>query len=532
MANKRRKFDPGYRKRKRQETEHDEREGEAHAAKRRHNLPGSSGRIPKKGYAIVFGYVGTGYHGMQKQLDSNKTESVRTIEGELEKALYKAKGISAENFGCFPKVHWSRVARTDRGVHAACQLVALKLVLPDLQEGQDGKCDNEEQIPHAKEDDDVSSRTDLDGKALTIPDNDDGLNSDNGGSTTPDKIHSGMEIPQYQLDKERAFIGQLQHELDELKTNIRVFGMYRVTKSFNARSMCAKRAYQYLIPIKYLMPVRYKPEVVNHPGYKFYFDTTPEERSIELISIKETPPPYQCTVFHDSLNLSAQFFEPPQCTKMDQVVMKQIMSRIHGLFQRYQGTHKFHNFTSRVDPSDANLWRFMEEFEMERRDVLGWDMIIITLKGQSFLLNQIRKMVGLAIEIIRGTAPEWAIEDALEKSNKRILHMAPGEGLLLDRVFYDSYNLKRANPPATPHLSFIELNQSMEEYKVKTIYETIVQNYSEGEGLLWRNWIRDIENHPYFNENFPPKKQELKQKKQKEKDNESAQKLNADLCVL
>lgn len=60
MANKRRKFDPGYRKRKRQETEHDEREGEAHAAKRRHNLPGSSGRIPKKGYAIVFGYVGTG----------------------------------------------------------------------------------------------------------------------------------------------------------------------------------------------------------------------------------------------------------------------------------------------------------------------------------------------------------------------------------------------------------------------------------------------------------------------------------------
>lgn len=207
----------------------------------------------------------------------------------------------------------------------ACQLVALKLVLPDLQEGQDGKCDNEEQIPHAKEDDDVSSRTDLDGKALTIPDNDDGLNSDNGGSTTPDKIHSGMEIPQYQLDKERAFIGQLQHELDELKTNIRVFGMYRVTKSFNARSMCAKRAYQYLIPIKYLMPVRYKPEVVNHPGYKFYFDTTPEERSIELISIKETPPPYQCTVFHDSLNLSAQFFEPPQCTKMDQVVMKQIM---------------------------------------------------------------------------------------------------------------------------------------------------------------------------------------------------------------
>lgn len=83
---------------------------------------------------------------------------------------------------------------------------------------------------------------------------------------------------------------------------------------------------------------------------------------------------------------------------------------------------------------DTIFHMFLLFLKMERRDVLGWDMIIITLKGQSFLLNQIRKMVGLAIEIIRGTAPEWAIEDALEKSNKRILHMAPGEGLLLDRV--------------------------------------------------------------------------------------------------
>lgn len=64
----------------------------------------------------------------------------------------------------------------------------------------------------------------------------------------------------------------------------------------------------------------------------------------------------------------------------------------------------------------------------------GQAFLRIRLKGQSFLLNQIRKMIGLVVEILRGTAPEWAINDCVNKQNKRLLQMAPGQGLLLDRV--------------------------------------------------------------------------------------------------
>lgn len=59
MANKRRKFDPNFRLRKRQKNEQDE-EGEDIVEKRIPNAPGSGGRIPKKHYAILFGYAGTG----------------------------------------------------------------------------------------------------------------------------------------------------------------------------------------------------------------------------------------------------------------------------------------------------------------------------------------------------------------------------------------------------------------------------------------------------------------------------------------
>lgn len=35
------------------------------------------------------GYLGIDYHGMQKQIGPDKAELFRTVEGELEKALFK-----------------------------------------------------------------------------------------------------------------------------------------------------------------------------------------------------------------------------------------------------------------------------------------------------------------------------------------------------------------------------------------------------------------------------------------------------------
>ena len=50
-----------------------------------------------------------------------------TIEGALEEAIVKAGGISPVNAGTFHKVGWGRCARTDRGVHAAGQIITLKV---------------------------------------------------------------------------------------------------------------------------------------------------------------------------------------------------------------------------------------------------------------------------------------------------------------------------------------------------------------------------------------------------------------------
>lgn len=60
--------------------------------------------------------------------------------------------------------------------------------------------------------------------------------------------------------------------------------------------------------------------------------------------------------------------------------------------------------------------------------------------GQSFLMNQIRKMVGLAVAVYRGVAPPEAVHWALDPTRDFSTPMAPELGLFLYESKFDSYN--------------------------------------------------------------------------------------------
>lgn len=59
--------------------------------------------------------------------------------------------------------------------------------------------------------------------------------------------------------------------------------------------------------------------------------------------------------------------------------------------------------------------------------------MLLLRQGQSFMLHQIRKMVGLAIAVLRGHADPSVLERALGK-DKVMIPTAPGLGLVLDMV--------------------------------------------------------------------------------------------------
>ncbi|KAL3228919.1 tRNA pseudouridine synthase 1 [Nakaseomyces bracarensis] len=79
------------------------------------------GRLPKRRMGIILGYIGTAYHGMQYN------EGVRTIEGEVFRALCASGCISPSNSDDIGKNSLSRATRTDKGVHALANLLTLKM---------------------------------------------------------------------------------------------------------------------------------------------------------------------------------------------------------------------------------------------------------------------------------------------------------------------------------------------------------------------------------------------------------------------
>ncbi|KAG9412720.1 hypothetical protein AC1031_015621 [Aphanomyces cochlioides] len=83
---------------------------------------------PKRRYGLLIAYSGKNYSGMQVNI------GVKTIEAEIERALYEAGAIARCNYGMIQKIGWNRAARTDKGVHAAGQLVCAKLCIEDGKE--------------------------------------------------------------------------------------------------------------------------------------------------------------------------------------------------------------------------------------------------------------------------------------------------------------------------------------------------------------------------------------------------------------
>ncbi|KAG4028065.1 hypothetical protein MFRU_024g00360 [Monilinia fructicola] len=82
-------------------------------------------RKPKHKVAVMIGYAGTGYKGLQ----INAQE--KTIEGDIFKAFVAAGAISKANANDPKKSAFVRCARTDKGVHAAGNVLSLKLITED-----------------------------------------------------------------------------------------------------------------------------------------------------------------------------------------------------------------------------------------------------------------------------------------------------------------------------------------------------------------------------------------------------------------
>lgn len=226
-----------------------------------------------------------------------------------------------------------------------------------------------------------------------------------------------------------------------LPSEIRVFGAERVTKGFNCKNQCDARTYAYMLPTIALAPFSENP---NQEEYR---------------------------------------------------VSPEILETVNKLLQTYVGTKNYHNFTCKKKPTDPSANRYIMSFVCEspfiRENV---EFAIMKVKGQSFMMHQIRKMIGLVIAICKGHVTEDAFNKAfsLEKLN---IPRAPGLGLMLEFVHYDRYNNRYGSDGMHNKLLWEKENEKVNCFAEEYIFPNIINTEIGEKPML--TWLQKLSRHKF-----------------------------------
>lgn len=229
----------------------------------------------------------------------------------------------------------------------------------------------------------------------------------------------------------------------DLPEDIRLFAVKRVTKGFNSKDQCDARTYTYTLP------------------------------TVSFTS-------------HDQLTSAAY-----EGYRTDPALVQ----RANEVLKLYEGTKSFHNFTARKGFNDPSAKRVIFSFDCGEPFVLkDVEFVTLKVKGQSFMLHQIRKMVGLALAIIRGLADKSTIALATGRIIVDI-PTAPGLGLMLDQVHYDRYNRRYSADGTHGSLAWSDEEVVVQAFIREEILPRILETELVEKPML--EWLDYLTKHTY-----------------------------------
>ncbi|KAH8805615.1 pseudouridine synthase [Xylogone sp. PMI_703] len=468
-------------------------------------------RKPKRKVAVLIGYAGSGYKGMQ----INNTE--KTIEGDIFKAFVAAGAISKANADDPKKSSLVRCARTDKGVHAAGNVISLKLIVEDPNIVQ---AINEHLPPQIR----VW-----------------GIERTNGSFSCYQSCDSRWYeylIPTYSFlpPHPQSYLGKKLVEIAERE------GLYEsyMSRQEEVASFWEEAEAKYIQPILEKLEPALRDEVMaaihssedEDEASKTLAEASKSEMKPHIErqkSAAETPIKDSGVGLHDpagqpdsSMPIDADstvipapevsqdqapeqsLLEKPvesdivpnggrpvkQLSPFDKAV-KEVKAayitarkayrisekrreRVQEALLAYIGTQNFHNYTIQKSFKDPSAKRVIRSFKVGPKLIIINDTEWLSLKvhGQSFMMHQIRKMVAMATLIVRCGASTQTIHDSYG-SAKISIPKAPGLGLLLERPVFDSYNEKAVNDFGREKIDFDKYQNEMDEFKQREIYDRI-----------------------------------------------------------
>ena len=150
------------------------------------------------------------------------------------------------------------------------------------------------------------------------------------------------------------------------------------------------------------------------------------------------------------------------------------LQRVREALSLFEGTRNYHNYTVQKSFADPSAKRVIKSFVVTPNPILinGTEWLSLKVHGQSFMMHQIRKMVGMVALMVRCGSDLKRIAESYGPE-KISIPKAPSLGLLLERPVFDSYNKRaKANLGREP-IDFGRFTKEMDEFKQREIYERI-----------------------------------------------------------
>jgi tRNA pseudouridine38-40 synthase len=438
----------------------------------------------------MIGYSGTGYKGMQIMPNQ------RTIEGDLFQAFVKAGAISKANADDPKKSQLIRCARTDKGVHAAGNVISLKLIIEDPEIVEKINNNLPEQIRvwgYERTTGSFSSYAQCDSRwyEYLIP----------TFAFLPPHPTSWMAKELKRIAEEDGKIGVYNERQKE------VLGFWDEVEEKEVKPLLEAMDSETRALVE--AALKHSEAISKNVMEDDEDEGEVDEATGEVVEQKISSNPDSTVDVHQPESLEANPSDIKNIRLEDQKdagllaehskqsdlleaaiktvkntyikaknayrIQPERVARIRDVLSRYEGTHNYHNFTIKKSPKDASAKRFIRSFQVNGDPVLinGSEWLSLKVHGQSFMMHQIRKMVAMVALIVRTGCDPERIPQALATDVFNI-PKAPGLGLLLERPIFETYNQKAGTFDKNP-IAFDKFEKEMLEFKQREIYDKIFQ---------------------------------------------------------
>jgi tRNA pseudouridine38-40 synthase len=373
------------------------------------------GRVKRKG-AVVLCYTGTGRYGSQlaklppwapEQIqEAQKTvlemrneagvsrvgtdaeallaeiedDELPTIDMAVRRALFCAGMIGSRNVGSLSKIGWQRSSRTDKGVHSAMTVVTFKARVPA-------------------------------DSAWAVDDGADELGDD--------------------------LIGEINKFLPP---NVRAVAMLRCPHQWSPRAFCQSRTYAYMFPPETFAGTEWSRDKLEQLLQVFVGKHCFHNFGQKTQTLKKKARGFEkrlsaMNTEREALGVSPiDIDEAVEARYPAHMIDDTEPTRHRGQLSLSEQAEDFEEKTGK----DTFFWRNIHSIFVEEVSLSDGNWLRVNITGESFMLHEIRLLMGLTTAVVRGKVPDKFLQVALHGPFSIGLPMAPSQYLTLASANFDT----------------------------------------------------------------------------------------------